>query len=82
MEKKQKLQIIEEIKKIERELYLKKTQLAVLEALEYEVTRPSLLAEGLNPQEWKKVFSELITLIGQQSSGGNSIEDIKIERER
>jgi len=82
MEKKQKLQIIEEIKRIERELYLKKTQLAALEALEYGITRPSLLAEGLDTQEWRKVFSELISLIGQQSTGGNSVEDIKMERER
>lgn len=33
--KKKRLQIIEEIKKIERELYLKKSRLAASEALEY-----------------------------------------------
>lgn len=34
MTKDQKLQIIEEIKRMERELYLMKTRLSVLEALE------------------------------------------------
>jgi len=82
MEEKQKLQMIEEIKRIERELYLKKSQLAASEALEYGVTLPSLLAEGLNVKEWKKVFSELIRIIGQESVGGNSVEDIKMERQR
>ena len=82
MEKEQKLQMISEIKRIERELYLKKSQLAAAEAQEYGVTSPSLIAEGLDTKEWKKVFSELIEKIGLSSTGGNSVEDIRIERQR
>lgn len=39
MEDRQKLQMIDEIRKIERELYLKKSQLAAAEAREYGVIR-------------------------------------------
>ena len=82
MEEKQKSQMIDEIKRIERELYLKKSQLAAAEAQEYGVTSPSLLAEGLDAKEWKKAFSGLIERIGLVSVGGNSVEDIKKERQR
>ncbi|MGQ9626373.1 MAG: hypothetical protein ACUVV0_05640 [Anaerolineae bacterium] len=75
-------QIFNEIKRIEQELYLKRSQLAAAEAMKYGVTLPSLLAEGFDVKEWKKVFSELIEKIGQFSSGSNSVEDIRMERQR
>lgn len=75
-----KIQLIEEIKKLERELYLKKSELASEEAKNYGSIH--LIASGNNPDEWKKVISELINLIGAHSSGGNSVEDIQRERER
>jgi hypothetical protein len=78
MEKEQKLQIVNEIKRIERELYLKRSQLASAEAMEPEEG----VYEGLDSEEWKKVFSELIEQIGRLSTGGNSVEDIRKERER
>ena len=78
MEKEQKLQIVNEIKRIERELYLKRSQLASAEAMEPEEG----VYEGLDPEEWKKVFAELIEEIGRLSIGRNSAEDIKEERER
>ena len=82
MKEKEKLQMIDEIKRIERELYLKKSQLAAAEAREYGVTSPSLPDQGLDAKEWKKLFSELIEKIGVSSAGGNSVEDIKGERQR
>lgn len=82
MEVKQKLQMIDEIRKIERELYLKKSQLAAAESREHSVTLPSLLIEGLDTKEWKKAFSGLIEKIGLLSGGGNSVEDVKMERQR
>ena len=78
MEEEEKLQILNEIKRIERELYLKRSQFASVEAMEPEMGEYA----GLDSEKWKKVFSELIAEIGQLSSGGNSVEDIKKERER
>ena len=82
MEESWKLQMIEEIKRIERELYLKKSQLAASEAQEYGPILPSLLAKGADASEWSKVFSTIIEKIGLLSSGGNSVVDIKLERQR
>lgn len=82
VEAKKKLEIIEEIKRIERELYLKKSKLTSIEAMEYGVTLPSLIGSGLNIEEWKKAISELTRLIGQSSAGGDSVEDVRRERER
>jgi len=79
---KERIQVMEEIKRLERELYLKKSYLASVEALEYGVTLPSLLGQGLEAQGWKKVFSKLIESIGLHSSGGNSVEDVQRERDR
>jgi len=81
MEQRQKLRIIDEIKRIERELYLKKSQLAAADAQEYGAIS-SVLAKGLDAKEWKKAFSELIQKIGLLSDGGNSVEDTKTERQR
>ena len=78
MEKEEKLQILNEIKRVERELYLKRSQLAAVEAMEPEMDEYA----GLDPEKWKKVFSDLIAEIGQLSTGGDSVEDIRKERER
>lgn len=78
VEKEQKLQLFNEIKQIERELYLKRSRFASVEAMEPDAG----IYEGLDPEEWKKVFSQLIEEIGRLSTGGNSVEDIKRERER
>lgn len=80
MEDKQKL--IEEIKQLERELYLRRSKLASAEAMEYGVTRPALLGRGADVEEWKKAIKELICLIGMHSPGGDSVEDIQSERNR
>ncbi len=78
MEKEKKLQMLNEIKRIERELYLKRSRLASVKAMEPEMGEYA----GLDSEKWKKVFSELIAEIGQLSTGGNGVEDIKKERER
>ncbi len=82
MEKSQKLQLINEIKQIERELYLKRSHLGAVEAMEYYI--PSLrLTRELEESDidsWKEVFSALIEEIGIHSTGGNSVEDIRKER--
>lgn len=49
--------------------------------MQYGATRPSLVGSGLNTEEWKKAISELSRLIGQSSIGGDSVEDVRKERE-
>ena len=78
MEKEEKIQIFNEIKQIERELYLKRSQLASVEAMEPDAEEHT----ELNPEKWEKIFSELIEEIGRFSTGGNSVEDIRKERDR
>lgn len=82
MEDKQKLQFIEEVKQLERELYLKKSKLASAEAMEYGATRPTLIGSGVHVKEWKQAITELINLIRIHSRGGNSVEDVQKERDR
>jgi len=82
MEEKEKAQFVEEIKQLERELYIKKSKLASKEAMGSGVPRPSLIGTGVRVEEWKKAITELINLIGMHSSGGNSVEDVQKERER
>lgn len=82
MEEEQKLQSIEEIKRLERELYLKKSKLASVEAMEYGVTDPTLVGSGACVETWRKAITELINLIGMHSKGGNSVEDVQKERDR
>ena len=78
METARKLQMINEIKQIERELYLKRSQLASDEAMEYDTGK----YQKLDPKEWREVFSKLIEQIGLLSVGGDSVEEIRKERQR
>jgi hypothetical protein len=85
MEEQEKLEIIDEIKRIERELYVKKSRLAATEAnnlfvnigLNHIQREPLKLSSTL-----LKEFTELLENIRLCSSGGSSIEDIHKERER
>ena len=73
--KKQMNQMVEEIKQIERELYLKRSRLSAYK----------LMMQKENDTEYedlKKKFDELIEEMGQLSTGGNSVDDIKKERGR
>ncbi len=76
MEQEQRLSLINEIKQIERELYLKRSQLAASEETS------AAIYKGLDPSEWQQVFSRCIEQIGELSSGGNSVEDVASERQR
>jgi len=74
MEKEKRTHIIDEIKQIERQLYLKKSQLTIIES-NYEKTE-------LDTKDWKQIFSRWIEQVGLRSVGGNSVEDIREERQR
>ncbi|RKZ25071.1 hypothetical protein DRQ20_05855 [bacterium] len=69
MVKDRKMALIEEIKKIERELYVKKSELASLEVMEN--------GESGETEDLKMVFEKIIKNIGKYSCGGNSVEDIR-----
>ncbi len=79
MEREEKAQLIEEIK-MEREVYLKKIKLSSEEAMNYGESKPHL--HGLNIEDLKKNIEDLISLIGAHFKGGNSVEDVRQERER
>ena len=78
MEQEQRLNLINEIKQIERELDLKRSQLAVSE----DSGTGAGIYKGLDPLEWKQVFSRCIQQIGELSSGGDSVKDVAMERQR
>lgn len=78
MEQEQRLNLINEIKQIERELYLKRSQLTASE----ETKGGTGIYQGLDPTEWKQAFSRCIEQIGALSKGGNSVEDVSAERQR
>jgi len=78
MEEDKKLQILDEIKRIEHELYLKRSQLASVDDMSSEAG----VYEGSDPEERKKVFSQLIKEIERLSTGGDSVEEIKRQRQR
>jgi len=78
MEKEKKLQLISEIKQMERELYLKKSQLTSYEIIEH----PRDKSKRKNTKNNRQRFLRLIKQVGLLSTGGNSVEDIKLERQR
>jgi hypothetical protein len=75
MREEQKLRMIEEIRQMERDLYLKRSLLASCQ------TDESFSAEA-DRKRLRGHFTKLITDIGSLSKGGNSVEDQKAERER
>ena len=75
MEQEQRNNLINEIKQIERELYLKRSQLASSEKVDGGY-------HGSDPTEWKQIFSRCIEEVGRLSAGGNSVEDVASERDR
>jgi hypothetical protein len=68
-------QMIEEIKQIERELYLKRSRLSAYKLTKYK-------KDDTESEELKKRFDEYIKKMGQLSTGGNSVDDIRKERGR
>ncbi len=71
------LQLLNEVKQLEHELYLKRSQLADAEAMKdqgEDVDR--------DHDQRKAAFARLIEEIGMHSTGGNSVTDIAEQRER
>ncbi|MDQ1329327.1 MAG: hypothetical protein QG641_2616 [Candidatus Poribacteria bacterium] len=69
MEKELKLKMINEIKQLERELYLKRSRLSAIEVMEPDTEDADKL---LNPEEWKQIFSRLIKRTGELSNSVNN----------
>lgn len=80
MEDRQKLQ--DEVKRLERELYLKKSKLTSAEAGESGEPSSEGIGKDGKQEEWQKAIAELIHRIGLYSTGGSSTEDIQKERNR
>ncbi|MBM2815607.1 MAG: hypothetical protein HW421_2369 [Ignavibacteria bacterium] len=81
-----KLELMNEIKQLERNLYSKKSKLGSVEAMDNNSSKtfqpPYIGEHGLDLDKWKQDFEKLITSIGECSIGGNSVDDIKFERVR
>ena len=70
------LRLKKEIRRLEEELYQKHNQLS-------SIRRKSGVKElGSDKTAWKREFDELIRRIGELSTGGDSVEDIRQERDR
>lgn len=78
MTKAEKYRLVEEIGQLEKELAFKKAQ---LEANQIGPAR-SGQSKKMKPTESRRAFDLLIKEIGRHSSGGNSVEDQRRERER
>ena len=76
MQEDDELQLINEIKRVEKELYQKQSQLSSLRCMR------GAKDFGTDKAAWKREFEELIKRVGDLSSGGSSVEDIRRERER
>jgi hypothetical protein len=68
-------QMVDEIKQIERELYLKRSRLASYKSAGNN-------KDDTESEALKKRFAEYIKRVGQLSTGGNSVEDVRKERSR
>ncbi len=68
-----------EIRRLERELFLVKSRLAVAEGT--GIVRADLLGEGMNANEWTRVFTEVMEMIRLHSQGGSSVVDVRAERD-
>jgi len=78
MEETRKLEMLNEIKQIERELYVKRSELASAEAMADEASA----GKAIDTNEWQRTFRNLIAQVGALSAGGNSVEEIAAERQR
>lgn len=81
MQKEEVLQSLNEIKRSERELYLKRSELAALEAMERH-TDLGVVGSTLGQKDFKEAFSKIIKEVGAASNGGDSVKDVGLERRR
>lgn len=76
MQQDDELQLINEIKRVEKELYQKQSQLSSLRCMR------GVEDFGADKAAWRREFEKLVKRVGDLSSGGSSVEDIRRERER
>ena len=75
MQEHDELQLMNEIKRLEKELYRKQSQLSSLRC-----TR-GVKDFGRDRAAWRREFDKLIKRFGELSSGGNSVQDVRRERD-
>ena len=68
------LQLMNEIKRVESELYQKQSELTTLRFMR------GVKNFGPDKAAWKREFDKLIKRFGELSSGGDSVEDVRRER--
>ncbi|OGP60311.1 MAG: hypothetical protein A2V67_07015 [Deltaproteobacteria bacterium RBG_13_61_14] len=78
MTKAEKISLLDEINRLEKELIIKKSQLASAGNEKHPLPQPP----KRSPREQKQRWDRLIKRIGELSSGGDSVEDQRRERER
>ena len=78
MTRSQKLQLLQDIGRLEKELLIKKRALAAVQERRHSPKKSKKSGES-DPQ---KVLARLVKRVGELSSGGNSVEDQRRERER
>ncbi len=71
-------QILEEIRRLERDLYYLRTRLAALRTRE-QLCRCTDSETGVSASP---SLADLIAAVGRYSKGGNSVVDVQLERER
>jgi hypothetical protein len=71
-------QILEEIRRLERDLYYLRTRLAALRTRE-QLCRCTDSETG---DSGSPSLADLIAAVGRHSKGGNSVADVQLERER
>lgn len=81
MREEQAILLAREISRIERELYLKKSQLAATEARGRDLDL-GVVGTTLGHEEFKEAFSKIVKEVATTSVGGNSVEDLARERQR
>ena len=77
MTKAERLNLIREISRLERELLLKKGKLAQAQSRKKE----QAAFKRMSIRDWEKEFADLIEQISRHSRGGNSVEDVRKERD-
>jgi gamma-glutamyl phosphate reductase len=71
------LELVDEIKELERALFRKRARLAFIERFaDFDRKTPQ------TPEEWQAEFDDLTQAISAISSGGDAVEDIRYERSR
>jgi len=82
MTEKQRTQLARDITRAERELRAKRERLATIEERKRNREQPDTSEEAALVEKRRRALHRLIESIGALSKGGNSVEDIRRERDR